>query len=93
MVSHGRSDFRLCSNVPKVEQNKFVPPVVLARNRNGGALDGDFRANTRRKPVLSAITPKTPRAVAREAFEFPWAFGPPIDMKMGLHCACSLMER
>jgi len=26
----------MCSNVPKVEQNKFVPPVVLARNRNGG---------------------------------------------------------
>jgi hypothetical protein len=27
------------------------------------------------------------------SFEFPWAYGPPIDMKMGLSCACTLMER
>ncbi len=27
------------------------------------------------------------------AFEFPWALGPPIDMKMRLSCACRLMER
>ena len=26
-------------------------------------------------------------------FEFPWACGPPIDMKMRLSCACTLMER
>lgn len=26
-------------------------------------------------------------------FEFAWAWGPPIDMKMGLSCACTLMER
>ena len=30
---------------------------------------------------------------AELGFEFPWACGPPIDMKMGLSCACTLMER
>ena len=42
-----------------------------------------------------AITLKIPRpeGVVSRDFEFPWACGPPIDMKMGLSLACTLMER
>ena len=40
-----------------------------------------------RKISISLIDP------SEGGFEFPWACGPPIEMKMGLSCACTLMER